>query len=237
MSDLRQAAAARLARYLDFARDRPALFDNAGAAVKILLDPAEIASVERLQFERMLAKGFAPDEARARSTVGIVFDDPWLFIVRDAVEFPDGSRRTHTRTLNYVGDGAAAMPILDGRIVLTRQFRHAVRGFVLEIPRGGIERGQTAEEAAHAELREEIGGVARALVKLGYLHGSTNLYANGAQLYLAHMERVGAPQLHEGIVALEYFSVAEFERRLLAGDIVDSFTVAAYTHARLRGLL
>lgn len=227
----------RLARYLDFARDRPALFDNAGAAVKILLDPADIAAVERAMFEHLLAKGLSAEQARAASTVGIVLDDPWVFMLRDAVEFPDGSRRTHTRALNFVGDGSAVLPLLDGRIVLTRQFRHAVRGFVLEIPRGGIEKGQSVEDAAHAELREEIGGVAHKLVRLGYLHGSTNLYANGAALFLGYMERIGAPQLHEGIVALEQFTVPEFERRMLAGEIVDSFTVAAFAHARLLKLL
>lgn len=227
----------RLARYLDFARKRPELFDNSDAAVRVLLDPGDIAAVERSMVDRLRAGGVAPDDAERRSRVGIVFEDPWIFVLRDAVEFPDGSRRTHTRTLNHLGDGAAVLPLLDGRIVLTRQFRHAVRDYVLEIPRGGIERDQTAEDAAHAELREEIGGVAGALVPLGFLHGSTNLYYNGAHLFFARLERIGQPQLHEAIVGIEQMTVAEFERRMLDGAIVDSFTVAAFAQARLRKLL
>lgn len=228
---------ARLRRYFAFAEARPDLFGTPADAIRILMDPADILAVETATYRRMLGKGFNSSEAAARSSVGIVLDDPWLYVVRDAVEFPDGSRRTHTRTLNYVGDGVAVLPIFEGRIVLTRQFRHAARKFVLEIPRGGIEKGQTPETAARAELSEEIGGTAGELVHLGYAHGSTNLYANGVVMYLAHLDRIGEPQLHEGIVALDQFAVPEFERRLLAGDIVDSFTLAAYAYARLRGLI
>ena len=227
----------RLARYLAFARARPELFDNTDAAVRVLLDPAEIAAVEKSMAELLVARGLSAEEAAAQSCVGIVFDDPWIFVLRDAVAFPDGSRRTHTRTLNRIGAGAAVLPMLDGRIVLTRQFRHAIRRYLLEIPRGGIEPHQTPESAAHAELREEIGGEASELVPLGYLHGSTNLYASGAHLFFGKLTRIGQPQLHEGIVGIEQVTVAEFERMLLAGEIVDSFTIAAFTHARLRGLV
>jgi ADP-ribose pyrophosphatase len=232
-----QSDSARLARYLAFARARPELFDNAGAAVRVLLDPAEIAAVEQTMRERLRARGLSAADARAQSAVGIVFDDPWIFVLRDAVEFPDGSRRTHTRTLNRVGQGAAVLPVLDGDIVLTRQYRHAVRGFLLEIPRGGIEPGQTPEAAARSELKEEIGAEAGALVPLGFLHGSTNLYASGAHLFFCRLTTLGRPQLHEGIVGIERLAPRAFETKLLAGEIVDSFTVAAFAHARLRGLL
>lgn len=229
--------AARLARYLAFARANPDLFDNRDAPVRILLEPADIRAVEQFMHDRQIEKGFTADEAAARSFVGFVVDDPWLYMLRDAVEFPDGSRRTHTRVLNNVGDGAAILPIYQGRIVLTKQYRHAVRRFVLEAPRGALEPGKTPEEVAHMELMEEIGATATSLVHLGHLLGSANLYANGAGLYLAQVSSIGEPQLHEAIMEVVVLTVAEFEQKLLAGDIQDSFTVAAFTHARLRGLL
>lgn len=230
---------ARLTRYLDFARRRPDLFDNGDAAVRILLDPADIAAVERAMHERLVARGLAPAEAEAQASVGIVFDDPWIYVLRDAVEFPDGSRRTHTRTLNRIGPGigAAVLPVMDGRIVLTRQYRHAIRSYILEIPRGGLEAGQSPEAAAHAELGEEIGAAAESLVRLGYMYGSSNLYAGGAHLYFARLASIGRPQLHEAIVAIEQVTVPAFEAKLAAGEIVDSFTIAAFLHARLRGLV
>jgi len=223
----------RLKAYLELAAARPDLFETPPGGVRILLDPAEIAEVEDAIAAQLVARGLPAADAE----VGVVLSDPWLFVLRDAVEFPDGGRRTHARAVNRLGHGVAALPMLAGRIVLARHFRHAVRRWLLEIPRGAVEPGQTPEGTAHAEIEEEIGGRVRRLERLGFLFGTTNHHANGAHLFLAELESIGAPQVGEGIGAVETLSVAEFEELLLRGEILDSFTVAAYTHARLRGLL
>lgn len=223
----------RIDNYLAFARERPELFATPAGGVRILLERGAIEAVEREVAAKLVAQGLDP----AGAQIGIVLRDPWFYVIRDAVEFPDGSRRTHARSINRVGNGVAVLPVLAGRIVLIRYFRHAVRRWMLEVPRGGIEPGQTEEETARHELLEEIGARATRLERLGFLHGSANLYANGAHLYFAELESVGAPQLEEGIVGIEQLSAAEFERRLRNGEILDSFTVAAFAHARLRGLV
>lgn len=226
-------ADARIDEYLALARERPELFETAPGGVRILLDRAEIEEVERSVAAGLQAQGLEP----ALAHVGIVFGDPWFFILRDAVEFPDGSRRTHARSINRVGNGAAVLPVLDGRIVLIRHFRHAARRWMLEIPRGGIEPGQSEADAVHAELREEIGARAVRLERLGFLYGSSNLYASGAHLYYAELDAIGEPQVGEGIGEIRPVAVAEFESLVRGGEIVDSFTLAAFTHARLRGLV
>lgn len=222
-----------LSAYLALARQRPELFRTPERGVRILLDPAEIMAVQREIAAGLRARGVPETGA----DVGKVFDDPWFCILRDAVEFPDGSRRLHTRVMNYKGDGVAVFPVYEGRIVLTRQFRHPLRNFVLEIPRGAIEPGHSLEETARNEIDEEIGGAITDLTKLGYVHGSTNLYQNGAHLYFGRLSKVGAPQLYEGIIAVEQYTVAEFEKLLTDGALTDSFTVAGYAHARARGLI
>jgi ADP-ribose pyrophosphatase len=227
------ARRARLNAYRELAASRPELFETAPGGVRILLEPDEIARVED-DVARSLAERGLPVEG---AEVGIVLRDPWFLALRDAVEFPDGARRTHTRTVNHVGNGVATLPVLDGKIVLARHFRHAVRRWMLEIPRGAIESGQSMEDTARAELEEEIGARVRALTRLGFLFGTSNLSANGAHLYLAELDAVGEPQLGEGIAAVETVTVAEFEDLLMRGEILDSFTVAAYTHARLRRLI
>ena len=223
----------RLNAYLEFARAHPELFDAPVGELRILLDPAEIRGVERTVARSLARRGLPASQAQ----VGIVFEDPWFFILRDAVEFPDGSRRTHTRTFNRVGNGSAVLPVLEGRIVLVRQFRHPPRRWLLEIPRGAIEPGQTPEDAARAELREEAGGEVLRLVPLGFVYGSTHLYHNGAHLFYAELESVGAPQLSEGITAVEQVSVVRFEELLRGGELLDAITLAAFAHARVRGLV
>ncbi len=215
---------ARWAEYLAFVRERPELFQESGeGGIRLLLAADDIRAVE---------------EATA-AEVGIVGRDRFFTFLREAVEFPDGARRTHGRLINSVRgrDGAAVLPLFADRIVLTRQFRHGARRWMLEVPRGGIDAGSTAEETARNELHEEIGAEAGELIPLGYVHGSANVYYNGAHLFFARLSSIGTPQLAEAISEIRQVTVAEFETMLLAGEITDSFTVAAFCHARLRGLI
>jgi ADP-ribose pyrophosphatase len=224
----------RIDKYLAFAAERPELFGpTAGAGIRILLDRGDIERVEDAMTRELRARGLPETGAQ----VGVVDEDPYFWFVRDAVEFPDGGRRTYARVISRSGFGAAVLPLLAGCVVLTRQFRHGVRRWSLEIPRGSTEPGHTPEDTARAEVREEVGGEIAELVPLGFVHGTTNLYSGGAYLFLARLTSVGAPQLAEAITSVEQVSVPDFERLLRAGEIVDSVTIAAFTHARLRGLI
>jgi ADP-ribose pyrophosphatase len=64
--------------------------------------------------------------------------------------------------------GASAMVPLfdDGKIALIKQFRHAVGGFLWEIPAGTLEKEETPLKCAQRELTEEIGYEAAKLEKL-----------------------------------------------------------------------
>lgn len=53
---------------------------------------------------------------------------------------------------------AVIVPVFDDETVaLVRQYRHAADGYQLELPAGGIEPGETFQQAAARELEEEIG--------------------------------------------------------------------------------
>jgi ADP-ribose pyrophosphatase len=225
--------ATRLKIYLEFAQSRPELFVNPPGGMRIVLDPAEIAAVEHAVGRDLEARGLPSEGAN----VGILLRDPWFYAIRDAVEFPDGARRMHARIINRYDNGAAILPLLDGRIVLVRHFRHPLRRAILEIPRGAIEPGCSPEDTARAEIHEEIGGIVRRVEAMGFLYGNSNLYGSGAHLFFAELESVGAPQIGEGIIAIERYTVKEFEDLMLRGEILDSFTVGAYAHARLRGFI
>jgi len=54
----------------------------------------------------------------------------------------------------------------DGRLILVRQYRHAVGESLWELVAGGIERGETPRQSARRELREETGYRARVLKPL-----------------------------------------------------------------------
>ena len=223
----------RLVRYFELAQQRPDLFDNSGGRLKILLNPIDILSVEKAVAQMLIERGLPQGGA----TAGFVLDDPWFFVLRDAIEFPDGSRRLHASVVNKNNHGSAVLPLLSGQVILIRHFHHATRQWMFEIPRGAIESGQTPEGTAHTEIKEEIGSDIKELLPLGFVHGSTNLYSGGAHLFVAQLDSIGSPQLAEGIAAVVQLTIQEFENWIRKGRVLDAITIAAFTHARLRGLI
>ncbi len=74
----------------------------------------------------------------------------------DHVAFPTG-RRTTREVVLHPGS-VAVIPILpNNSILLVKQYRHAVREVLWEIPAGKIEPGEIGLETAKRELREETG--------------------------------------------------------------------------------
>jgi ADP-ribose pyrophosphatase len=225
----------RLEGYLAFARRYAQCFETPVGGASIVLDPEEIVRIERLVGDRYAAQG----RPREWAEVGVRYEDPYLTVVRDAVVFPDGSPGIHHRAMRPDRDpsGVVTLPILDGDVVLIRHFRHPVRAWCWEAPRGAIEPGQSPEAAVAAELAEEMEAAARELVPLGRMHGASGFMGIAVLLYLVRIEGFGAPALGEGIAEARRFNVGEIEDLVRAGEITDSFTLGCFLHARLRGLL
>lgn len=224
----------RISIYLDFAKHNPGLFSNNTESVQIVLDPAQIFEAESKSIKNNLQLGLPPSGAQ----VGIISQDPWVTIIRDALQFSDGAVRLHTRVMNRINHGVAVLPIFEKKIILIRHFRHPLRKTILEIPRGAIDENDSLEKTARHELLEEIGGEAGELIPLGFVYGSTNLFANGSHLYITHLKSLsGLPQLDEGVEAIESVTIAEFEKMMVEGKIEEAFTIAAFCQARLRRLI
>lgn len=79
----------------------------------------------------------------------------------DTVRFPNGSVG-ELEMVRHPG-ASAVLPFLtdpygdDPQLLLIRQYRYAAEDFVYEIPAGRIDPGETAEETARRELKEETG--------------------------------------------------------------------------------
>ncbi|MCS7275543.1 MAG: NUDIX hydrolase [Dehalococcoidia bacterium] len=102
----------------------------------------------------------------------------------DTVELPRGG--TAQREIVEHGDVAAIVPIDHlGNVVLVRQFRLAVGSDLLEVPAGGIDPGETPEEAAQRELAEETGLRARQLRRLGGFYVSPGYTSEFIHVFLA----------------------------------------------------
>jgi ADP-ribose pyrophosphatase len=224
--------AGSLARYFALTRERPDQFVNPpGDIYEILLDPERIAHAQSEARRVRVRDGLPSSDTR----VGVLAEDPYLLVLRDAVRFADGSYGLYNRLI--VPSGAAILPIHDGRIVLLNRFRHGTRAWHLEAPRGSFSGEGTHEDEARRELREEIGAAAIEMIDLGTLHSTTGCLDEAHHLYMARIDRLGVPDRHEAIVEFCSFTVEETGRKIADGTITDGPTLALFLRARLRGLL
>jgi ADP-ribose pyrophosphatase len=102
----------------------------------------------------------------------------------DTVRMPSG--RKTTREIVEHDDCVAVIALdADGKVFLVKQFRKAVGKELLEIPAGGIDPGETPEEAVSREMQEETGYRPRKVERLGGFYSAPGYATEYLYLYLA----------------------------------------------------
>jgi len=213
-------------------RRRPDWFrNNPRGGIAILTTDAEIAQACHEAERFRAAHGLSVADLR----VGLLAHDPYMTVVRDAVRFPDGSFGLYNRVLET--SPVAVLPLLAGRPVLMRVFRHGLREWSLEFPRGACDEGESPEAGARRELEEEIGGKTSEMLPLGQFTPGGSSLSIRAHLFAAAIDRIGKHDLREGIEDIRAMDVATVEHKILSGEIIDGFSIALFTRARLAKLI
>ncbi|MGG8405080.1 NUDIX hydrolase [Streptomyces sp. 12297] len=201
-------------RYEALRAQRPELFRNEPDGIEILSDPDALAAAG-----------------------GVLYQDPYVILLRDPVRFPDGREGTYIRALGATAEaGSVVLPLLDGQVVLIEHFRHATRSWHWEVPRGAGTPGVGDAANAAKELAEEIGARVLELVPLGELYPDTGMAGDAALLFAARIDVVGRLATGEGIRSAVAVPFAEAEAMVGDGRITDGFTIAVLMRARLAGL-
>lgn len=94
-----------------------------------------------------------------------VYEGPVFGVRRDRVREPGGVEAIRD-VVTHPGSVVVLPAFPDRRIVLIRQYRHSARQFMWELVAGRKDPGETYNHAAHRELLEETGYVARRMRKV-----------------------------------------------------------------------
>lgn len=81
--------------------------------------------------------------------------------------------------------GVGIVPVLDGNVILIRQFRIAIERELTELPAGRLEPGEEPIDCAARELEEEIGYRARKLIPIASYFASVGSSNERMDLFLA----------------------------------------------------
>jgi 8-oxo-dGTP pyrophosphatase MutT (NUDIX family) len=124
-----------------------------------------------------------------------LYASPWITVREDRVIQPDGLIGTFG--VVEMTPGVSILPLgEDGTVYLVRVFRYTLGRDSIETAAGGIEDGESPEETAHRELREELGIEAREIIPLGIVDQLTENVVSPDHLFLARGLTFVAPN-HE----------------------------------------
>lgn len=157
----------------------------------------------------------------------VMFRGPVFGVRRDRVAEPGGI--TVTRDVVTHSGSVVVLPLFpDGRILLIRQYRHAVGAFLWELVAGRAEPGEAPLRAARRELREETGLTARRFRRLLTVFPTPGFVSEWMVLYLATRLQQGPaqPEADERISSRR-FSLRQLERMIHRGTLRDGKSIAA----------
>lgn len=219
-----------LGDYHQLIQKYPKLVSNIGdhtqGEIEIILDLNKIQKIESLQEDRWLRKNLSKAFSKKASEVGLIFEDPYWLIVRDAVMFPSGALGTYNRLIlksSLEKDSSAGVAVLpeleDHRIILVIHYRHATRSWEVEIPRGFTNVQESVWTAAKREVKEETGCTVRDLSLLGEMVVDSGLVNSKIPIFSAKVHTIDQPrkEFSEAILSNVILTKKEVEEGLLKG--------------------
>lgn len=143
----------------------------------------------------------------------------------ETVTLPNGAT-VELEVIHHPG-AAAVVPMKDDRtVILIRQYRHAVGGYIYEIPAGKLHPGEDPLVCAQRELEEEIGYKAGVLDPVISAFTTPGFTDEVIHIYRATQLQPGKQNLgHDEVLAVAEFPLEKTIAMIREGVIQDAKTI------------
>ena len=175
----------------------------------------------------------------------IVYEDKYIIIVKDPVIFPDGTVGTHLRITEIStlegSTGTVVVPYSKKSIFMINIFRHPIRKWSIELPRGGRKNGELISECGYRELKEELGLEIEkhdARNVIGYINANTGILNDKINIMKSDVDGLIKDMLTTPVSKKETIAYITsipmcgtncVDDQIALGKIHDAVTIAAYT--------
>jgi len=150
--------------------------------------------------------------------------------------FEDPSGGTFERDVVHHPGAVVVVPVIDGDVILVRQYRAAIDAELLELPAGKRDvDGEPVETTAHRELAEEVGMTAGRMELLAEFYNSPGFCDEHTFLFLARdltACELSAQGIEEQHMTIETVSLADVPAMIADRRLVDAKSIIGLCLAR-----
>jgi ADP-ribose pyrophosphatase len=159
-----------------------------------------------------------------------VYRGPVFWVTTDEVQEPGGVRARRD-VIHHTGS-VVVLAVDESRstrrVLLERQYRHAAKDYLWELPAGRIDPGEEALHAAKRELLEETGYTAAYWRRILNFYASPGFVAETMSVYLATGLRAGKAQPEDDeVIHKRLVPLSTAIRMVLSGTIRDAKTISS----------
>ena len=149
----------------------------------------------------------------------------------DEVRIPNGNT-CELEMIRHPG-AAAVVPVnRAGQVLLLRQFRYATGGWLLEVPAGKLDGGESPQACAQREVEEETGFRPGRLVRMGWIWTTPGFTDEKIWLYLATELAPATQNLQsDEVLTVEAMPLDDAVELAASGEIRDAKSVCALLRA------
>lgn len=152
-----------------------------------------------------------------------IYDGRVVNLRVDDVELPSG-RRAVREIVEHRG-AVAALPVINGDVLLVRQYRTAVGRTLLEIPAGTVEPGEGIEACLQRELSEEVGMRAGRVDHLATFYPSPGFLTEAVHVYVATDLTPHRLEAEEEDLSVVRVPLNRAQTMVTEGEIVDAKSI------------
>jgi ADP-ribose pyrophosphatase len=157
-----------------------------------------------------------------------------IFCVR-VDEIREGDLEYAREIIVHKGSAVIAPVFEDKTVALVRQYRHATGKYLLEIPAGGVEVGESFAEGAARELEEEIGVTAAKIELLTEFYVSPGFLTEKMYVFLAtDLTETGQALDEDEVIEIERLTFPQAFDLIRTGGIEDAKTMVGLILAGAR---
>ncbi len=151
--------------------------------------------------------------------------------VKERVTLPNGTA-TEMACVRHPGSTAIVPLLADRTVVLTRQYRYPIDGYLLEVPAGTMNPGESPLDCARRELEEETGMVGEDFTWLSQIHILPSYTDERIHVFLARGLRPSRQNLDDDeIIQVVRYPLERVMAMIASGDITCALTILALHRA------